>query len=168
MVRGSVLWRGGGSGNHFGIVCKAMMLGNLQILFQILSATLKVDSLSPSLQMKKLRLRLRKMPRVAAGSCRTRTCTENSPRACFVFVFFFFFLYPMLPSHRGQRLTLIVKWPASTEAGDRSACYMAGVQEKAAEPDCMEGTRGFPILFAFWSSVPDAEFSSSSFIELQT
>lgn len=52
------------------------------------------------------KLRLREAKKLAQGCGRklpTRTCRENSLRACFIF------LYVMLPSHRVRRLTLMVK-----------------------------------------------------------
>lgn len=52
------------SGYHFWVIYK--MLGNLPILFPIPAARLKVDTISPILQMRKLRLRerLREVPGV--------------------------------------------------------------------------------------------------------
>jgi len=51
------------SGYHFWIICN--VLGHLPILFPILPARLKVDTISPILQMRKLRLR--EAERVARG-----------------------------------------------------------------------------------------------------
>lgn len=48
----------GERGCHFGVLY--IVLANLRISFQILSATLKVDTINPILQMRKLRLRTAK------------------------------------------------------------------------------------------------------------
>lgn len=115
------------------------MLDNLQILFQILSAALKVGINSSILQMRKLRLReAKKVAQVHGRKLQNQNLYREQPEGVFMF------LYPMLPSHRGKRLTLLT---ASIQAGDEiNAWYTADVQEKMAELDCMENTRGFQIL----------------------